>query len=42
VADDAAPKVFIGYNEAPGRAATPEEARRFAHEILVLVDRLEA
>jgi hypothetical protein len=42
LADDMAPKVFIGYNEAPGRAATLDEARRFAHEILALVDGLEA
>jgi len=39
--DDTAPRVFIGYNEAPGRPATVDEARRFAHEILALVDRLE-
>ena len=39
--DDVAPRVFIGYNEAPGRAATLDEARRFAHEILALVDELE-
>jgi len=42
VADDTAPRVFIGYNEAPGRPATPEEARRFALEILALVDSLQA
>jgi hypothetical protein len=42
LADDPAPKVFIGYNEAPGRAATLDEARRFAHEILALVDGLKA
>ena len=41
-ADDPAPRVFIGYNDAPGRPATVDEARRFAHEILVLVDRLQA
>jgi hypothetical protein len=40
-ADDAASRVFIGYNEAPGRAATLEEARQFAHAILRLVDGLE-
>ena len=32
----------IGYNEAPGRAATMDEARRFALEILALVDGLKA
>ena len=42
LADDKAPRVFIGYNEAPGRAATLDEARRFAREILALVDGLEA
>jgi len=42
LADDTAPRVFIGYNEAPGRPATVDEARRFAHEILALVDGLEA
>ncbi len=41
-ADDEAPRVFIGYNEAPGRPATLDEARRFALEILALVDGLEA
>lgn len=41
-ADDPAPRVFIGYNEAPGRSATMDEARRFAAEILALVDELEA
>ena len=40
--DDKAPRVFIGYNEAPGRSATMDEARRFALEILALVDGLEA
>jgi hypothetical protein len=35
-------KVFIGYNAAPGRSATVDEARRFAEEILALVDELEA
>jgi hypothetical protein len=34
--------VFIGYNEAPGRPASPNEARQFAHEILALVSQLEA
>jgi len=38
LADDSAPRVFIGYNEAPGRPATMDEARRFALEILALVD----
>jgi hypothetical protein len=42
LADDTAPRVFIGYNEAPGRPATLDEARRFALEILALVDELEA
>ena len=42
LADDNEPKVFIGYNEAPGRPATAAEARRFAHEILELVGQLEA
>jgi|SRR5450631_4472272 len=41
LADDTVSRVFIGYNEAPGRAATLEEARRFALEILALVDELE-
>jgi hypothetical protein len=40
-ADDSASRVFIGYNEAPGRAATLEEARQFAHAILALADGLE-
>jgi hypothetical protein len=40
-ADDAASRVFIGYNEAPGRAATLDEARQFAHAILRLVDGLD-
>ena len=39
--DDTAPRVFIGYNEAPGRPATVDEAQRFAHKILALVDELE-
>jgi hypothetical protein len=42
LADDTAPRVFIGYNEAPGRPATVAEARHFAQEILALVDGLEA
>jgi len=42
LADDTAPRVFIGYNEAPGRPATLDEAWRFALEILALVDGLEA
>jgi hypothetical protein len=41
LADDRAPRVFIGYNEAPGRPATVDEARRFAHEILALVNGLD-
>ena len=41
LADDIAPRVFIGYNEAPGRPATVDEARRFAHEILALVNGLD-
>jgi hypothetical protein len=40
-ADDTASRVFIGYNEAPGRAASLGEARRFALEILALVDGIE-
>jgi hypothetical protein len=40
-ADDPAPRVFIGYNDAPGRPATMDEARRFAHAILALVDELQ-
>ena len=42
LADDKSPRVFIGYNEAPGRTATLDEARRFALEILAIVDGLEA
>jgi hypothetical protein len=42
LADDPAPRVFIGYNDAPGRPATLDEARRFAQAILVLVDGHEA
>ena len=38
LADDTAPRVFIGYNEMPGRPATLGEARRFAQAILDLVD----
>jgi hypothetical protein len=41
-AGDPAARVFIGYNEAPGRPATSDEARRFALQILALVDELEA
>jgi hypothetical protein len=41
-ADDTVSRVFIGYNEAPGRAATLEEARQFALSILALVDGAEA
>jgi len=40
-ADDSASRVFIGYNEVPGRAATLEEARKFAHAILALADGIE-
>lgn len=40
--DEKEPRVFIGYNEAPGRPATVDEARRFAHEILALVARLDS
>ena len=40
-ADDTASRVFIGYNEAPGRAASLGEARRFALEILALVDGIQ-
>jgi hypothetical protein len=36
--DDTAPQVFIGQNEDRGLAATSDEARRFALEILALVD----
>jgi hypothetical protein len=36
-ADDAVPRVFIGHNEGGCKAATLEEARRFAREILALV-----
>ncbi|MDQ1538623.1 MAG: hypothetical protein QOE58_3016 [Actinomycetota bacterium] len=36
--DHQAPRVFIGNNEADGASATLEEARRFALEILTLVD----
>jgi hypothetical protein len=39
--DDDVSRIFIGYNEAPGRPATLDEARRFALEILALVDALE-
>jgi hypothetical protein len=39
--DDSASRVFIGYNEAPGRGATLEEARQFAQAILRLVDGVE-
>ena len=42
LADDKAPRVFIGYNEAPGRSATMDEARRFALEILALADGLKS
>ena len=40
-ADDTASRVFIGYNEAPGRTASLAEARRFALEILALVDGID-
>jgi hypothetical protein len=39
-ADDTESRVFIGYNEVPGRSATLDEARRFALKILALVDGL--
>jgi PAS domain-containing protein len=39
--DDAAPRVLIGRNEDRGLAATLDEARRFAREILKLVDEQE-
>jgi hypothetical protein len=42
LADDKAPRVFIGYNEAPGRSATMDEARRFALEILAVADGLKS
>ena len=42
LADDKACRVFIGYNEAPGRPATLDEARQFTLEILALVDGLQA
>ncbi len=41
LADDTASRVFIGYNEVPGRAATVDEARRFAMAILALAGQLE-
>ena len=37
-ADHLVPRVFIGNNEDDGASATLEEARRFALEILTLVD----
>jgi hypothetical protein len=40
-ADDTESRVFVGYNEAPGRSATLEEARAFALEILALVNGLQ-
>ena len=42
LADDTAPRVFIGHDEAPGRPATLDEAWQFTFEILSLVDGLEA
>jgi hypothetical protein len=42
LADDKEPRVFIGYNEAPGRPATLDEARQFAHAILRLISEGEA
>jgi hypothetical protein len=36
--DFATPRVFIGHDDADGAVATLEEARRFALEILSLVD----
>jgi len=37
-ADHATPRVFIGHDDADGALATLAEARRFALEILALVD----
>ena len=37
-ADDTASRVFIGHGGSSGKSATLEEARRFALEILTLVD----
>jgi len=37
-ADDTAPRVFVGHGGSSGKSATIEEARRFALEILTLVD----
>jgi hypothetical protein len=37
-ADDTESRVLIGYNEAPGRSATLDEAQAFALEILALVN----
>jgi hypothetical protein len=37
-ADDTAPRVFIGHGGRLGKSATLEEARKFALEILSLVD----
>ena len=42
LADDTAPRVFIGHNEAPSRQATLDDAWQFARGILALVDGLEA
>jgi hypothetical protein len=41
LADDTASRVFIGYNEVPGRSATLDEARSYALQILALVDSIE-
>jgi len=38
-ADQLAPRIFIGHDQGSGVLATLEEARRFALEILTLVDR---
>jgi Domain of unknown function (DUF6907) len=37
-ADDTAPRVFIGHGGRSGKSATLAEARKFALEILTLVD----
>jgi hypothetical protein len=42
LADETAPRAFIGDKEAPGRPATLDEVSRFALEILALVDGIEA
>jgi hypothetical protein len=40
--DDTAPQMFIGYTEASGRPNILDEGRRFAFEIVALIDGLEA